>query len=194
MYEYITGKVVEKNPSYVVVELQGIGYFINISLHTYSLLEENTMVKLYIHQVIREDAHLFFGFFSKSEREIFRLLISVSGIGSNTARVILSSLTASEIQKAILNENVNLLKTIKGIGIKTAQRLILDLKDKVAKIDGSEQTIAISQADAAKEEALSALVMLGFQKNAAEKVLDKLIETDSKMKIEDLVKKALKML
>jgi len=191
MYEYIKGKIIEKNPSYIVIDANGIGYFVSISLNTYSVVEENQIMLIYVHQIVREDAHQLYGFATKLEREIFRLLISVSGIGANTARLMLSSLTPSEIQKAVSTENVNVLKGVKGIGIKTAQRTIIELKDKMIKVETSGE-VPVTKSNIVKEEALSALIMLGFAKNVAEKAIDKILSENSEIKVEDLVKKSLK--
>lgn len=191
MYEYIQGKVAELTPANVVIDTNGVGYFINISLNTYSALSGKENAVVFIHQVIREDANTLYGFYNKTERDIFRLLISVSGIGSNTARMMLSSLSPNEISEAILSGNVKLLNSIKGIGAKTAQRVIVDLKDKVGK-SGLADDFFASQSNTNREEALSALVMLGFAKNTVEKVLDKLLKADPSLEVEELVKKALK--
>lgn len=193
MYEYLKGKVVELNPSFAVVDVSDIGYFVNISLNTYSKLENNSNTVLFVHQVLREDVNLLFGFFDKEEREIFRLLISVSGIGANTARVMLSSLTTDEIRKSILEGDVNLLKSIKGIGLKTAQRVIIDLKDKIGKISTNEEFSFIEN-NTVKEESLSALVMLGFNKKAAEKAVDSILKKEKLINVEELIKKSLKIL
>ncbi len=194
MFEYIKGPVAELTPAYVVVDSAGIGYYVNISLQTYSGFEGKKEILVYLHQVVREDAHLLFGFASKDERELFRLLISVSGVGANTARVILSSMSAAEIQKAIQSADINALKQIKGIGLKTAQRIVVDLKDKVFGKDlGSSQLFANIN-NTTRHEALSALVMLGFNKSAAEKVLDLLLKEESNQSVEGLIKLALKRL
>lgn len=191
MYEYIQGTIAELNPAYVVIDSQGIGFHIQISLNTYSALSGKEQAVVFIHQVVREDAHLLYGFFQKSEREIFRHLISVSGIGSNTARMMLSSLSPDEIKDAIVSGNVRLLNSIKGVGPKTAQRVIVDLKDKVGKSDISGEFL-LPQSNTNREEALSALVMLGFAKNTVEKVLDKLLQANPQTSVENLVKQALK--
>jgi holliday junction DNA helicase RuvA len=193
MFEYIKAKLVELNPAYAIMDTSGVAYFINISLNTYSLLKEGSEHTLYIHQVVREDAHLLYGFADKSERELFRLLITVSGIGSNTARMMLSSLTVKELKNAILSSNANILKSIKGIGLKTAQRLIIDLKDKIVKT-GQENDIFAHESNTTKDEALSALVMLGFNKLAIEKTLDKMIQEESGLSVENMIKLALKRL
>jgi Holliday junction DNA helicase RuvA len=193
MFEYIKGAVASLKPSHVVIEANSVGYFIAISLNTYTQLHGKENVKLYIHQVIREDAHLLYGFATESERELFRMLISVNGIGSNTAIMMFSSLSPDEISQAILNENVALLKSIKGIGIKTAQRVIIDLKDKVGKSPASEQIVA-SADNTLRNEALSALVMLGFAKKPAEKELDKILAAQPNLTVESVIKLALKSL
>ncbi len=193
MYEYINGKIVEVTPAYVVIEASGVGYFINISLHCYTEIQQQNECRIYLHQVIREDAHVLFGFYSKSEREIFRHLISVSGIGANTARMILSSLNPSEIQHAILEENVSALKNIKGIGAKSAERIIVDLKDKIGKIT-DEHEIFTHKDNTIEEEALSALVLLGFNKNTVKKAINKILTEHRDFSVEDVVKTALKIL
>jgi holliday junction DNA helicase RuvA len=193
MYEYIQGELIEITPTFAIVQAAGIGYFINISLNTYTQLSNCKDCKLYLHHVVREDAQLLFGFFDKKEREIFRQLVSVSGIGANTARVILSSLSAGEIQQAILNGNVNLLTNIKGIGTKTAQRLIVELKDKIGK-GGVFDDKFLLQDNTLRDESLSALVMLGFSKASVEKTLDKILAGEAQTTVENLIKKALKIL
>ena len=193
MFEYIKGAVASLKPSHIILEANSVGYFVNISLNTYTQLHGQESIKLYIHQVIREDAHPLYGFSTESERELFRMLISVSGIGSNTAIMMFSSQSPEEIRNAILNENVTLLKSIKGIGIKTAQRVIIDLKDKVGKTPASEQIVA-SADNTLKNEALSALIMLGFAKKPAEKELDKILTTNPKQSVESVIKQALKSL
>jgi holliday junction DNA helicase RuvA len=193
MINYIKGTITEINPASVTVETGGIGYFISISINTFSKLDGKTDIKILIHEVIREDAHQLFGFADKEEREMFRLLISVSGIGANTARMMLSSLTPVEIEKAIGESNVNLLKSVKGIGLKTAQRIIVDLKDKVGKQEASGEIFTFED-NTRREEALSALVMLGFARSAVSKVLDKIIREEKNLTVEDLIKRALKNL
>lgn len=192
MYEYIQGKIINLTPANAVIEAGSIGYFIHISLNTYSIINKKEQAQLFLHQVVREDAHLLYGFAEMAERELFRLLISVSGIGSNTALMMLSSLSTAEIRQAILEENVRLLQGIKGIGAKTAQRVIIDLKDKIGKTAGSGQ-ILISPADnTIREEALSALVMLGFARKNIEKELDKLLKSNPDLTVEQTIKMALK--
>lgn len=193
MYEYIKGTLAEINPAYAIVETGNIGYFINISLHTFSNISGKKEVKLLIHQIVRDDAHLFFGFADKHEREIFRMLISVSGIGANTARMMLSTLSPTELSKAIMEADVNLLKSIKGIGIKSAQRVVVDLKDKVGTSDEASE-IFKEENNTLKEESLSALVMLGFSKASVQIVLDKIFREERDITVEELVKEALKRL
>lgn len=193
MYEYIRGKLTEISPAHAVLENEGIGYFINITVNTFSKLKDGEFTTLYIHQIVREDANLLYGFISKGEREMFRSLILVSGIGPNTGRMMLSSLNSNEIRNAILTDDVDLLKSIKGIGAKTAQRIIIDLKDKIGKVDDSEQ-ISFNQNNTIKEESLSALIMLGFAKKTVEKVIAKIIKEDPDTNVEGIVKKALKLL
>lgn len=191
MYDFIKGTLAELNPAYAVVETGGIGYIVNVSLNTYAALEGKENVLLFLHQVVREDAHLLYGFISKSERELFRQLITVSGVGANTARVILSSLSADEISQAIMQGDVNTLKRIKGIGLKTAQRIVVDLKDKLGK-SALEQDIFTVSNNTIKQEALSALVMLGFTKSVAEKSIDQLLKKNPGHSVEALIKDALK--
>jgi holliday junction DNA helicase RuvA len=191
MYEFIKGNVIELNPAYVVIEAGGIGYQINISLQSYSAIEGKEEMMLFLHQVVREDAHLLYGFAQKSERELFRMLISVSGVGANTARVILSSLSADELSTAILSSNIDALKRIKGIGLKTAQRIVVDLQGKVGR-GGSELEIFSSLNNTTKQEALSALVMLGFAKGVAEKALEQILKQNPNHTVESLIKDALK--
>jgi Holliday junction DNA helicase RuvA len=191
MIEYIKGEITQITPMFLIMETGGIGYFLNISLTTYSALESKKDVKILIHEVIREDSHQLYGFAADEERNIFRLLISVSGVGANTARMMLSSLTPDEIEKAILGSDSNLLKSVKGIGLKTAQRIIIDLKDKVGKHTGSGEIFAFAD-NTRRDEALSALVMLGFAKSAVSKVLDKIVREEKNLTVEDMIKRALK--
>ena len=190
MITHVKGKLVEKNPAFVVIDCNGIGYLLRISLHTYSQIGDSELCMLYTHLSIKEDAHTLFGFSEREERELFRHLISVSGVGPNTAQMILSSLSPADAQQAIIAENVSLLKSVKGIGGKTAQRIILDLKDKLAK-QGIVVDKSITQHNTTREEALSALTMLGFSKNAIEKVIDKELQ-DGALEVEELVKRVLK--
>ena len=196
MFDYIKGDVAELTPAYVVLETAGIGYCIHIALPTFSALSANSVAKLYVYEVIREDAHLLFGFMNQAERQLFLLLISVSGIGANTARMIMSSYSAHEIQEMIATGNVTALNAIKGIGSKTAQRIIVDLKDKIMKIAGidSNTIVQISPASAVKEEAVSALVMLGFAATASQKAVDQILKNDPSLRVEQLIKLALKMM
>lgn len=193
MIEYIKGKITELTPANITIETAGIGYFISISLNTYAKLGNKSECTILIHEVIREDAHQLFGFADEEERTIFRHLVSVSGIGANTARMMLSSLSPAEIEKAIIGSDVNLLKGIKGIGLKTAQRIIVDLRDKVGR-QASAAEIFVTEDNTKRYEALSALVMLGFTKGAVVKVLDRLIKEDRNQSVEELIKKALKNL
>ena len=193
MFDYLQGKITELTPTYVVVDINGIGYLVHISVNTYSALKPDVTDKLFIHQIIREDAHLLFGFKNTKERDVFRMLISVSGIGANTARMILSSLLPEEIAQAICTENIRVLQNIKGIGAKTAQRMVIELKDKMAKIQVAGQNI-ISEYNTSSEEALSALVMLGFQKAQVDKTLAQITRENKGLSVEELIKMALKVL
>jgi holliday junction DNA helicase RuvA len=193
MIDYIKGTITEINPTSVTIETGNIGYFINISINTFSKLDGKTESKILVHEVIREDAHQLFGFADKEERDIFRLLISVSGIGANTARMMLSSLSPGEVEKAIAESNVNILKSVKGIGLKTAQRVIVDLKDKVGKQSATGEIFTFED-NTKREEALSALVMLGFARSAVSKVLEKILREEKNLTVEDLIKRALKNL
>lgn len=193
MITQIKGKLVEKNPTQLVVDCNGIGYEINISLHTYSSLSSEENIKLFTHLQVREDAHILYGFFTVSERAVFRLLISVSGIGTSTARTMLSSLTPAEIQQAIAIEDVSTIQGIKGIGSKTAQRVIIELKDKIKNLQGTEE-IPVLKSNTIKEETLSALEVLGYSRKASEKVVDKLIQGDPDRTVEELIKSALNKL
>lgn len=193
MIDYIQGTVTRITPAFLTIETGGVGYFINISLSTFSKLEGKAQYKILVHEVIREDSHQLFGFADEEEREIFRFLISVSGVGAATARMMLSSLSPAEIEKAIIGSDVNVLKSVKGIGLKTAQRIIVDLKDKLGKPSASGEIFAFSD-NTRREEALSALVMLGFAKSAVIKVLDKIAREEKDLTVEDLIKRALKNL
>jgi holliday junction DNA helicase RuvA len=193
MIDYIKGTITRVTPTFISLETGGIGYFINISLTTFSKLEGKNEFKILVHEVIREDTHQLFGFADSVERDIFRLLISVTGVGANTARMMLSSLTPGEIEKAILGSDVNILKSVKGIGLKTAQRIIVDLKDKLGKQAGSGEIFSFSD-NTNREEALSALVMLGFAKSAVSKILDKIVREEKNLTVEDMIKRALKNL
>ena len=193
MLDYIKGDIIEITPTHVVLEQNSIGYDINISLYSYSQLQKEVHCKLYLHQVIREDAHLLFGFSTLEERRVFRMLISVSGVGASTARMILSSMSSEEVQLAIAEGNVPMLQSVKGIGAKSAQRIIVDLKDKVAKSADIAQ-IFRSGDNTKKKEALSALEILGFSRKQSEKVMDRLLLKGADMPVEDLIKQALKLL
>lgn len=193
MIAQIQGKIVEKTPTDLVIDCSGVGYQINISLHTYSLLPKTESVRLYTYLQVKEDAHTLFGFMEKSEREIFKMLLSVSGIGASIARTMLSSLDPKQVIQAIAVGDVAAIQSIKGIGAKTAQRAILDLKDKVLKLYDLDD-VSLSQSNTNKEEALSALEVLGFNKKLAEKVIDKIVAQDSDASVESIIKQALKNL
>ena len=193
MYEFIEGRIVEKSPAHVIIEAGGIGYNINISLNTYSKLPDKGEIRIFLHQVIKEDAHILYGFTEREERIIFRQLISVSGIGANTARLILSSLSHEEITGAILEGDVQAFQNIKGIGAKTAQRIIIDLRDKVGKVSKTDE-LFLPQRNTVREEALSALVSLGFTKNQVEKVLGTIMLKNPLFTVEEVIKQALKIL
>jgi Holliday junction DNA helicase RuvA len=193
MISYIEGKIIELNPAFVVLDCNGIGYMLNISINTFNKLEGLDSCKLKTHLSIKEDSHTLFGFFDDFERKIFRLLISVSGVGPSTARVILSSMNTSIIRNAIINEDSLKIKSIKGIGLKTAQRIILDLKDKIIKLDEkTELNLNIDNRN--REEALSALEVLGFSSKNVHNLIDSLLDKNPSIKLEDLVKEALKQL
>ncbi|MDR2274276.1 MAG: Holliday junction branch migration protein RuvA [Sphingobacterium sp.] len=193
MYEYFNGKLAYKAPTHVVIDVSGIGYYVHISLYTFSQIKDQENCKLFISLQVREDAHTLYGFATDGEKKLFENLISVSGIGPNTGRMILSSNTPDEIQSAIVNGQVALIQKIKGIGPKTAQRLILELQDKLKK-QGVEALATSIQAQSVPDEALSALVMLGFNKAAAEKVLNAILKTEGNLSVEDMIKLALKRL
>lgn len=195
MIDYIKGKIVERTPTDTVLECYGIGYKILISLQTYEALNGKDETKIYIHHYLREDEELYYGFATKDERELFRLLIGVSGVGAATARMMLSSLTTDEIRNAILSEDLNKIKSIKGIGTKSAQRLILELKDKVVKGEGSESTVLFSSSsNPAVEEATTALVMLGFTKPNVSKAISAVLKESPSASLEELIKLSLKRL
>jgi len=193
MIDYIKGTVTRVTPTFLIIETGGIGYYINISLNTYTKLEGKTEFRILIHEVIREDAHQLFGFADKEERDIFRLLISVSGVGASTARMMISSLNPEEIEKAVIGSDVNTLKSVKGIGLKTAERIIVDLKDKVGKQSGTGEIFALAD-NTRREEALSALVMLGFARGAVLKTLDRIVREEKNLTVEEIIKRALKNL
>ena len=208
MIEYITGKLTELNPTYAVLEAAGVGYEINIALPTFSALagQENAEVKLFVNEIIREDTHDLYGFFTKGERQLFVMLMTVSGIGANTARMIMSAYTAAEIRQIIATGNSRALAQIKGMGPKTAQRIIVDLKDKVLKIDlgdgdaslngenGANDVLFPIEENPIKTEAVSALLMLGFAATASGKAVDKILKGDPTLKVEAVIREALKML
>lgn len=194
MIEFISGKLVEKTPTYTVIETNGMGYVMNISLATYAAIESKAEAKLFTHLAIREDAHVLFGFAEQSERALFRQLISVSGIGPSTARMILSSLSAEELHQAIVDKNISLLKSVKGVGPKSAERIVIDLKDKLEK-EGYKSTSVSGSNNSFKSEALSALVMLGFANPVANKAIEGALKIDSSINsVEKLIKAALKQL
>ncbi|MBT8325889.1 MAG: Holliday junction branch migration protein RuvA [Winogradskyella sp.] len=193
MIAHLEGKLVEKNPTDVIIDCNGVGYHLHISLHTFSQIPDQENLKLYTHLQVREDSHTLYGFSTKVERELFRLLISVSGIGASIARAMLSSLDPDQIKEGIASGNVALIQSIKGIGAKTAQRVIIDLKDKVLKIYGIEE-LSVSQSNTHKDEALSALEVLGFNKKQAEKAIDRIVVNQPDAPVEVIIKEALKNL
>ncbi len=193
MITHIQGKLIEKNPTNVVIDCNGVGYHLNISLHTYSQIPDQENLRLYTHLQVKEDSHTLYGFSSLSEREIFRLLISVSGIGTNIARTMLSSLSPKQVREGIAIEDIALIQSVKGIGLKTAQRVIIELKDKVLKIyDIDEGSISISNTN--KEEALSALEVLGYTKKQSNRVVEIIIAANKDANVETIIKEALKKL
>ncbi len=193
MYDYIKGTVEDLSPAETVIECCGIGYRLQISLNTYDRLQGQNEVKIYVYHHLREDEETLYGFCDKEERRIFTLLIGVSGIGPNTARMMLSSLTADEVSTAIASGDVNRIKGVKGIGLKTAQKIIIELKDKISK-GGAELDLSSGGSTANSAEACSALIMLGFTKNAVEKTVSAIVKKEPALSLEDIIKKALKML
>ncbi|MDO7173433.1 Holliday junction branch migration protein RuvA [Mariniflexile sp. AS56] len=193
MITHIQGKLVEKNPTDVVIDCNGVGYMLNISLHTYSQIPEGEHLKLFTHLQVKEDSHTLYGFSSLAEREIFRLLISVSGIGASIARTMLSSLTPKQVIEGIASSDVALIQSIKGIGAKTAQRVIIDLKDKVLKIYDIDE-VSVAKGNTHKDEALSALEVLGFVRKQAERVVEKIVSAQPDANVETIIKQALKNL
>lgn len=193
MITHLKGKLVEKNPTYVVIDCNGVGYFLNISLHTFSQIKDQENIQLYTHLQVKEDSHTLFGFSDRTEREIFRLLISVSGVGASTARTMLSSLSPGQIRDAISHGDVPTIQSVKGIGAKTAQRVILDLKDKILKVLNIEE-LSHESNNTNKEEALSALEVLGFVRRQSERVVDRILSEDSSLSAEAIIKQALKNL
>ena len=195
MYEYIQGTIAEAAPAYAVIDAGGVGYFINISLQTYSQIENLASAKLFVHYIVREDAQMLFGFATKKERELFRLLISVSGVGGNTARMILSTYSTSELQNIIATGNAVLLKNVKGLGLKTAQKIIVELSGKMLDLnDAGMAAVANTGSNEIYDEALAALVMLGFGKAASEKVLHQIMKAEPSITVEEAVREALKRL
>ncbi len=193
MITHLRGKLVEKNPTYVIVECNGIGYYAHISLNTYSKLPDNEAVFLHTYLSIKEDSNTLYGFVEKIEREIFKLLISVSGVGPSTARTMLSSMSTEEIQQAIASGDAVKIQSVKGIGTKTSQRVIIDLKDKILKTYGMDE-VSVSQNNTNKEEALTALEVLGFTRKQSEKVVDRILRDDMLISVAGLIKQALKIL
>jgi len=193
MIAHLQGKLVEKSPTHVVIDCGGVGYHVNISLHTYSLLPATDFIKLFTHLQIKEDAHTLFGFVEKSEREIFKLLLSVSGIGASIARTMLSSLDPKQITNAIASGDVVTIQSIKGIGSKTSQRVILDLKEKVLKLYDLDE-VSMSQSNTNRDEALSALEVLGFVRKASERIVEKIVKEAPDSSVEYIIKQALKNL
>ncbi len=193
MITHLEGKLVEKNPTDVVIDCHGVGYFINITLNTFGHIGNNEKLKLYTHLLVREDSHTLYGFSSKVEREIFRLLLSVSGVGASTARTMLSSMTPEQVQEAIASGDVASIQAVKGIGAKTAQRVILDLKDKVLKTFNLEE-VSASPNNTNKEEALSALEVLGFARKQSEKIVENILRNEPDLSVEAIIKSALKNL
>lgn len=193
MYEYLSGKLAEITPSFAVIDCGGVGYMVEITVNTYTQIKDRDNVKLYVHYVVREDAHLLFGFYEIAEREMFRILISISGVGVNTARVMLSTLTVDELKEAVATKNVKKVQSVKGIGAKGAQRIILEMQDKIGKV--SDNAISsMFETNQNLEEALAALVMLGFQKAAADKVLQAVNKKQPGLSVEELIKEGLKAL
>lgn len=192
MIEYLRGEIAEINPAYAVVDCNGVGYYANISLNTYTALQHSKSCKLYICEAIREDAYVLYGFATREERELFQLLITVSGIGGNTARMILSALSPAELRNVISTGDAAQLKSVKGIGLKTAQRIIVDLKDKIGAGTSATQMAGLLQNTEKHEEAISALVTLGFAANASTKVVDAIMKENPAMTVEQIIKESLK--
>ncbi|MBS7410731.1 MAG: Holliday junction branch migration protein RuvA [Muribaculaceae bacterium] len=193
MYDYLRGEIAEIAPTYAVIDCGGVGYYVNISLNTYTAIQNLREAKLFVYEAIREDAYTLFGFRDKQEREMFELLISVSGVGPNTARMILSSLTVDDLMSVIASGNSGMLKSVKGIGAKTAQRIIVDLKDKVTGV-GDAAAAAEQGSGEAYDEAVAALIMLGFTRAAVQKTVGKLLREQPTLKVEEIIKMALKLL
>lgn len=193
MITHLKGRMIQKTPTDVVLECQGVGYFLNISLNTFSQLPSDENLMLYTHLIVREDAHILYGFINRIEREIFRLLLSVSGVGASTARTMLSSLTPDQVKEAIASEDIAAIQGVKGIGAKTAQRVVVDLKDKILKVYGLDDVSAVSS-NTNKNEALSALETLGFARKQADKAIDLVIAEEPQASVETIIKLALKKL
>lgn len=193
MYDYLRGEIAEIAPTYAVIDCGGVGYYVNISLNTYTAIQNLREAKLFVYEAIREDAYTLFGFRDKQEREMFELLISVSGVGPNTARMILSSLTVDDLMSVIASGNSGMLKSVKGIGAKTAQRIIVDLKDKVTGVGGAAAVAEPGNGEA-YDEAVAALIMLGFTRAAVQKTVGKLLREQPTLKVEEIIKMALKLL
>lgn len=195
MIDYIKGNLAECTPTYAVIDCNGVGYLANISLTTYTQIKDSQQAHLLIHEAIREDAYNLYGFSTLEERTLFRLLISVSGIGANTARMILSAYPTAELRRAIMTDDVNTIKSIKGIGLKTAQRLLVELRDKMSSLgEADDMAVSAVQGNKVKDEALAALEVLGFTKAASTKVVDKILKDSPDLKVEGVVKMAIKML
>ena len=193
MYDYLKGRLIEKNPTFVVIDVNGIGYTVNISLTTFSAIKDQEQIQLFTHLLVREDMHLLFGFADKNERALFVNLLTVSGVGANTARLILSSLSTKEVYTAIIHEDVKRLQSVKGVGGKTAQRMILDLKDKLPKVGITVEKVNRHH-NTIREEALSGLLILGFNKLSAEKAVDRILNKGLVVDVESLIKESLKTL
>lgn len=193
MITHIQGKLVEKNPTDVVIDCNGVGYLLNISLHTYSQIPNQENLKLYSHLIVKEDSHTLYGFSSLAERELFKMLISVNGVGASTARTMLSSLTPEQVREGIAHGDVGLIQSVKGIGAKTAARVILDLKDKILKVFDIDE-LSNTKNNTSKDEALSALEVLGFARKQAERVVDKIVVQQPNASVETIIKEALKNL
>ena len=193
MIHHLKGQLIEKNPTYLVIACNGVGYMVHISLHTFSLIPDSENISIFTHLQVKEDSHTLYGFYQKSERDIFRLLISVSGVGTSTARTMLSSLEPNQVKEAIANGDVPTIQSVKGIGAKTAQRVILDLKDKILKVYGEDE-VFVPQDNTIKEEALSALETLGFARKQATRVVDRIMKDSTNPTVESTIKMALKNL
>ncbi|APD06551.1 DNA helicase [Flavobacteriaceae bacterium UJ101] len=191
MITHIQGKLVEKNPSYAIIDCNGVGYYINITINTYEKIPNKEAIKLFTHLIVREDSQTLYGFYDTIEREMFKLLVNVNGVGPSTARMVLSTLTPKEFQEAVVTNNVNVVKSVKGIGPKSAQRIIIELKDKLDK-DLDINNLSLPTENKIKEEALNALEVLGFTKKQVEKVIDGFLKTDPKISVEELIKQTLK--